>query len=556
MQSPISRRAALASSATALSAPLATPQWQPPAALVKAHDDAIDARLKSQITTPGHRFFGGIADADGLVHGGSTGGMLHTFGLGYILPQSRYHKNPLMLERMKMVCQYLDAHTSPEGNIDLLITNFNSPPDSAFMVWGVGQIGLLARRYGAAEVEKLVEPVLRRAGRGMATGGIHTPNHRWVLSSALAQIHELYPDPSYTRRIDAWLAEGIDIDSDGQYTERSTGGYNGITNRALTILAVKLNKPHLLDYVRRNLDAMLYLLHPGEEVVTDISRRQDLYTAGTMAGYALALKYLAVRDANGVYETLARRFPPSLGDTLEYPQLQQSGRAPKPVPADYVKELPFLKVARVRRANRSATLMLDGRTRFFGIRNGKAVIESVRFGSLFFGKAQFEPQRAWRAADSNGRPQWILEQSLDAPYYQPLDKPEFVGTEDWGNARLRRKRTEMNYLTYRVTVTETARGFSLKFDAEGPRDLPVIIEFALRPGGQLTGPTPHPRAKDCYLLKSGTATYSVGADTLRFGPGLAEHEAISGRGIDAKLPGPAVFLTGFAPFSRTIEIEA
>ncbi|MCC7173506.1 MAG: hypothetical protein IT459_23890, partial [Planctomycetes bacterium] len=109
MPASISRRAALATTAAALTPQSATPQWQPPAALVNAHDDAIDARLKSQITTPGHRFLGGIADADGLVHGGSTGGMLHTFGLGYILPQSRYHKNPLMLERMKMVCAYLDA---------------------------------------------------------------------------------------------------------------------------------------------------------------------------------------------------------------------------------------------------------------------------------------------------------------------------------------------------------------------------------------------------------------------------------------------------------------
>lgn len=534
----------------------ATAEWQPSPEMVEAHDRYIDVRLKSQITEKGHRFYGGFPDADGLVHGGASGGALHTFGLGYILPQSRHHKSPLMLERMRLVLAYLDTHTSPEGNVDLLITNFNSPPDTAFMVWGTGQIGFLARKFAASEVEKLVEPVLRRSGRALATGGLHTPNHRWVATSALSQIHELYPDPSYLKRMDEWLAEGIDIDSDGQYTERSTGGYNGITNRALTILAVKMRKPKLLDYVRRNLDAMLYLLHPGEEVVTDISRRQDLYTAGTMAGYSLALKYMAVRDGNGVYATLARRFPASLGDSLEYPELQQAGPEPKPVPDDYVKEFPFLKVGRVRRGKKSATLMFDGRSRFFGVRSGSAVIETVRFSSLFFGKAQFRPQRCWRAADVDGRPSWVLEQSLDAPYYQPLNPPEKVGTEDWDEARQRRRRTQMNYLTYRVTVTETAKGFRLRFEAEGPKDLPVMIELALRPGGRLEGVEKHPRAQDTYLFKTGRATYAVGGDTIAFGPGLAQHEAVTGRGIDAKLPGPAVFLTGFAPFSHELTIEA
>lgn len=553
----MTRRAALATAAAgALQGQTTATKWRPSAEMIEAHDRYIDTRLKSQITEKGHRFYGGFPDTDGLVHGGASGGALHTFGLGYILPESRHHKSALMLDRMRMVNEYLEAHTSPDGNVDLLITNFNSPPDSAFMVWGVGQIGCLARRRGVNEVEKLVEPVLRRSGRGMAKGGIHTPNHRWVLSSALAQIHELYPDPAYLKRIEAWLAEGIDIDSDGQYTERSTGGYNGITNRALTILAVKLDKPELLGYVRRNLEAMLYLLHPGEEVVTDISRRQDLYTAGTMAGYSLALKYLAVKDANGVFETLARRFPASLGDSLEFPELQQTGPAPKPIPDGYVKELPFLKVARVRRGKKSATVMLDGRSRFFGVRSGAAVIETVRFSSLFFGKAQFRPQRSWRARDVEGKPQWVLEQSMDAPYYQPLDPPHKVGTEDWADSRAGRVRTEMNYLTYRATITETAKGFTVKFEAEGPKDLPVMIELALRPGGKLEGAGKHPRAQDYYLLKTGMASYTVGNDVVRFGPGIGQHEAVTGRGIDAKLPGPAVFLTGFAPFTHELEIEA
>src|SRR5690348_1904298 len=98
----MTRRAAMtAAAAGALQAQSATKRWQPSAEMVEAHDRYIDSRLKSQITTKGHRFYGGFPDADGLVHGGASGGALHTYGLGYILSQSRHHKSPLMLERMR-----------------------------------------------------------------------------------------------------------------------------------------------------------------------------------------------------------------------------------------------------------------------------------------------------------------------------------------------------------------------------------------------------------------------------------------------------------------------
>ena len=73
----------------------------------------------------------------------------------------------------------------------------------------------------------------------------------------------------------AILAEGIDINADGEFTERSTGIYNAVCNRSLRFMADHLDRPDLLDHVRKNLDLMTHLFHDDGTVVTSISNRQD-----------------------------------------------------------------------------------------------------------------------------------------------------------------------------------------------------------------------------------------------------------------------------------------
>ena len=211
-----SRREVLAA---ALAAP-AIPAPDP--ALLARHDASIEPLLRRQVTDPASPYSGSYADENGLHHAGSAGSVLNQFSAAFLNTGSRYRGEATLFERMRLAAAFLRRSQSPDGNISLLTTNFNSPPDTGFVVWGVAEAASIARRAGNRDLEALMEPFLRDAGRGMAKGGIHTPNHRWVVSSALAQIHTLYPSESYLRRIEQWLAEGPDIDSDGQWNERST----------------------------------------------------------------------------------------------------------------------------------------------------------------------------------------------------------------------------------------------------------------------------------------------------------------------------------------------
>ncbi len=528
----------------------------PPAvepAILKRHDESIERLLKLQITDPSSRWCGVYPDDFGLHHAGTAGGILETFTAAFLHPGSKFHRDNALVERMRPAAGYLQRAQNEQGNIDLLITNFNSPPDTAFVVQNVATAACLARRNGERELEGFLEPFLRKAGAGLAAGGVHTPNHRWVVCSALAQLHELFSEPAYVRRIDQWLAEGIDIDEDGQYTERSTLVYNVAVDHALLVMAVKLKRPELLEPVRRNLDSMLYLLHPGYEVVTEISRRQDQYERGDIGRYWFPLRYLAVRDGDGRFATLADAFAvryARLAALMEYPELAQAGPAHAPVPEFYERQFPAVGIARIRRGLTSATLILGGSSRFFTLRRGAAVVNAVRFASAFFGKGQFVPQKAEKRGDS-----YVFTQALEGDYMQPLERPYRVGPAEWYKSRAERRRSETCKLEQAAAVTETATGFHVRIRARGTAGVPVAVEINLREGGTLEGCEPVPRVSDAWLLGSQQAVYRAGGDEIRFGPGLALHRYTQVRMAEPKLPGPSVYLTGYTPFDHTLEFK-
>jgi hypothetical protein len=544
MNPPLSRRQFVALSAAGpLAAQRAVSQ------LVRRHDERVQSLLEQQITDPASPWRGAALDRFGLCFPGSAGGMLEAFTAAFLHPGSRYYRDPVLVERMRLAAAYLERAQNPQGNIDLVITNFNSPPDTGFVVHGVATAAALARRAGETELEALTERFLRRAAAGMAAGGVHTPNHRWVICSALAQVNELYPDPAWLRRIEQWLAEGVDIDGDGQYTERSTLVYNAITDRAFVVMAAKLRRPELLDPVRRNLESMLYLLHPGGEVVTEISRRQDAGERGNMGRYWFPLRYLALHDADGRFAALAQTLEPehaSLPALMEYPELNRELPAPAPLPEDFEKHFPELGIVRVRRGLISATI-LAGNGRFFTLRRGLAVMAGLRMAGAFFGKGQFVPEGLERRPGG-----WQLAQTLDAGYYQPFDPPRRITPRNWYVTRPERRQSEICRLQYRATVTETTDGFQVHLRADGTHGVPLAIEINFGQEGHLEGCRPHPEVPQCWLLTEGFGIYRVGDHQLRFGPGRSEHRYVQVRGADPKLPGRSVYLTAFTPFDHTL----
>ncbi|HEU0141758.1 MAG TPA: hypothetical protein VFQ79_18695 [Bryobacteraceae bacterium] len=549
----ITRRNLMLPAAAAVFAQTGEPSWL--RQVIDRHDSHVEHLLKQQITSPRDRWRGIFPDEYGLYFPAAAAGIIDAMAAAYLHPGSKFHKNAELPRRIQLAADLLAREQTSDGNWDLPITNFNSPPDTGFILRNLCPPAVLLKRAQETELFGQLEPLLRKAGGGISKGGVHTPNHRWVICAALSQLYELFEEPGYLKRIDQWLAEGIDIDPDGQFSERSTYVYNPVTDNALTTMAAKLNRPHLLEPVRNNLESMLYLLHPEHEVVTEISRRQDRNQRGDMGPYWFSLAYLARHHDNrdGRFETLAAHFAPtraSLSALMEYPELAAPGPALVSVPDHYRRAFPHNQLFHIRRGRMSAVVLAGGRSRFFTLRNGNAVVNAVRFASAFFGKGQFSAPVIEEAGNT-----FRMTQRLEAPYYQPLDPPERVNAGQWEAVRPKRKKSEICRLTQSVTISEHGTGFRLRIRSEGTKDVPLAVEINLREGGKLESVVPAQKVTEGWIFESGHAIYRAGPDAIRFGPGTRAHVYTQVRGAEPKLPGPSVYLTGTTPFDHTIAFE-
>ena len=79
-------------------------------------------------------------------------------------------------------------------------------------------------------------------------------------------------------------------------------------------------------------------------------------------------------------------------------------------------------------------------------------------------------------------------------------------------------------------------------------------------GGNLTGA--ESAKNNNYVLKSGSGTYALGGDTIKFGPGKNEHQYIDHLASEQygyhqgslRTDGVHVYLTGYTPFSHKMTL--
>ncbi|MEV7866461.1 hypothetical protein AB0P17_10225 [Streptomyces sp. NPDC088124] len=523
----------------------------------------------------------------------------------FLHPRSRWHTDSGLLPPARRLLDQLATLQGADGLFGG--DNLASPPDSSFTVndvcvatqlidaygnspEGEGGTGPAGLRAGLAAIRRAVTPAL-------LTGGVHTPNHRWELCAALARLHRLDPDPRLPARVGQWLAEGVDLQPDGMYSERSPLYAAYVTNPSLLAVADALDRPELLDPVRRNLDAFARLFDEDGAVESVHSRRQDQRTAFDGAGFLLPYRRFAVREGRADYAAvvtgiLARPVGAELAvgvlaETLLDPTLARP-LPPSPPPTDPAAGAGPARIvladsglARWRTGRRTVTVYGGGdnarfpdiasglatNPTFLRFRQGAAVLDAVRLSVNFFGLGPFRGD-GLRVAD-DGR--CSLTRTTTARFYQPLPEDRRHpggGYELGGEGRFfaamdfAHRPADEHRLRVDAEVVPTGAGVDVRLGLTGV-PTSFVLELTFRGGGVLAGARPVP-GSDAFELADGTGSYTVGEDTIRFGPGngtgpaqpalFDDGERFTYLGARDTLPGTRVRITGRVPGAYTLTL--
>lgn len=535
------------------------------------HDAVIDRLLASQVLDERNPDFGGFRRAENAyVEPRESGFHLSELIWGYIARESRHYHADAVAEAIRRDLIYMQRHQRPDGCFDLSGCNFASPPDTAFMTNCMLNAWWLMERRCDETTEWLKEPVrrlLESCCEGIAAGGFHTPNHRWAISSCLKCVANITGRKDFSERADQYLAEGLDINEDGEFAERSAGNYNQVNDDQMIRLFIATGDRRFLEASRANLMMMYNYIDPDESVFTNNSTRQDnghkvylntYYILFLLTGYLLGDKKLA-RAGEYMYEAARRHgiIPNGIEWLLLYPELDGYGADEAfdtSVVEHYSRVFPASRIARVRNGGYSWTIMED-RPNFLYFQHGALTLYLVIYSNIC-DRRHFLGEKI--EAVENG---YQMKSHAAGWYYKPF-WPNLPDTSDWWamDNPTKRERVQGLPLDTSVTVTDTGDGIDVSIHTEGIDQLPFRLEVGVLPckvrGEQfvLDG-----KAGESMTLMNGMVELSNPAgDIITLSPGFCEHLSL-GRSTNAypqSLDHFTIYMTDFTPIDRVLKIRA
>lgn len=539
--------------------------------LVQLSDRMVRRLLGTQLTDPEDPRYGAF-----ITHGYHTdtrgvGGMLAQLAVAYLNPHGSFYLSEEVKAAMLSAFVYMKRYQRPEGCIDLSACNFASPPDTGFMVNALLQPWRLLEKFNPPEAAWLRDPLLNlmeTCAEGIARGGFHTPNHRWVIASCLKHMAIVTGREEFSRRADEYLFEGIDCDEDGEFAERSVAGYNKVNDNAMILLYLATGEERFLEAAKKNLELMLKFLEPDNSLFTNNSTRQDNGTKAYPGGYYilyLLAGYLSKDPRLGAlaeycYQCSKEKFEVAgaLPWLLLYDDLDGYG-ADAPVDRaafeSYNKYFKGSKIARIRQGNQSLTVMED-KANFLYFQNGAMPMYMVIYANICdkrnFMATSIEPIEGG----------YRLKAHADSWYYLPFypDKPD---TTDWwamDNPHTR-KRFQETPLDTTVEAVMTEDGVDVRIHTDGVDGLPLRVELGF-PGGSMLRHESflmEGEGGKSLLLAGGTLEVrGPSGDVITVSPGFAEHgnmrRAEMGGAFAQSDKHFTVYLTAYTPVEKTLHI--
>ena len=515
---------------------------------VRALDAAVRTVLRTQCVEQGAPFYGTIEQLDkGYTGAHSAIGAARQLLEGFYTPESAFYRDARLPARIEIAVRFALSMQHEDGTFDLLETNFHDGAETSFIMQNIGPAILLmrSRMENTPEEKNLYELLVHlvdRCADGILAGGFHTPNHRWVLSAALSLCSELTGREDCLVKMRALLNEGIDCDEEGEYTERSSGVYNVICDRALITLAQLRGMTELYAHVARNLRMIFKYIEPDWTINTINSTRQDVGTAPDWRIYYSIYLYMALQTGDEEFRWMADRmleqsqgqllldeerasrrelayfeFMPfwEMDARLQNEWTADGTRAPS---FDYVKHFVQSGIVRARRGNFSLTL-LEKRPVFAMMQFGGHTAY-FRLAGTFYAHGQFAADAIEETEDG-----FLLTYRRRWGYKGPLpEKPE---TTDWNRMdHSKRPDVMMQDFVFNVHVRLLENGASFHVTTEGVECVLTKFEILLQPGAcYATGDMEMRAHGGDYVYQKGDAAFYQYADhtKLRIEGGCWKH---------------------------------
>ncbi len=534
--------------------------------------DQLEQQLEQiapkQILDPTHPQYGGIVHPDfGLAEPHSAIGFISTIAY---LCMNQKENMAAWLERANLAADYLLKAQRPSGRIDLLSVNYDSSPDTGFAVQLLCTVIELSRVHHVdshlwIQLLAKIESFIRRAVPGMISGGFHTPNHRWVITSALVQAKALFPDLVVEAAVTSYLAEGFDLDEEGMYIERSVGTYDAVNDRSLLLINENWDAPGALEAVQKNLDLDLRLLHADGTAETGLSRRQDYGTRAVPVGLAPCFLLLNAVKPSPLFEAAAlylwEHSPDNGGNLLWllYPLMKYGEPESRSIqlPENYTFTLTKNGIWRSRRGLLSASAF-QATTRLFSLVFGDAELSSVKISQTYFGY-----ETGWFISDEMETVQngvALISKGQANPrrpgYEMPLGRP--VDPDLWDETKKERDLYRLPPALSRLTFVEADNGFDLHYQTlDGMDRVAAQVAFDFPPGGiwETADTSLKPQKGQVIFLKQGSGRMKYGNDVIEISPGAHAHTMWEMREAQTAPDSVRVLLTYLTPVDVKIKIR-
>jgi len=462
--------------------------------IVEANDRGYENSLSHVIRNPESKYFNGRADNTLLVEPNYHIGTVHSAATLYCCPESRHYRDKSLLPNIELACSYIISKAHEDGTTDFRATNFFTP--ATFELHSVVRAYKIFEKYGGsspAEQETLgwIKKLLEKLALGCLNGGFHTPNHRWVESAAMLGCYNILGWPELKEKVNKYLAEGIDIDEDGEFTERSPGMYNGVNDNALLMMAEEGNMPELYPHVKKNMDLLFDYIEPDGTIFTQNSRRKDkgegsasgkFYPGGPYyhiylwAGYLFNdkryLKFAEQIMEDSIYS--GRGTPGPLWLYMLIPELKEfePDLSDVEVPTAYSAFYPGSDIYRRRNGFWSYSIIANN-PNFMFFKCGDTQMY-LRICASFFAVAQFMPEKLEKTATG-----YKMFFHSHGEYKMPFEHPT---TSIWAEMdHSERGVIHPCDLDFTVEFTDLDDGVKLHITTDGTAEVPFKLEYVISP---------------------------------------------------------------------------